>query len=204
MFRNHVKPFVVACVTALVIAMLALAAFATKAGTTAAEPTIVRQGLTGTVTGSGHITVNGQVAQSGARITNGSVITTDADADALVDLGVLGQITLRPNTSIKVLLAQDSCQVMMENCGSFTQVVPQGVSSEVQMDAPKQAQVISDRGNLWVSVGDSQNNSRKPLASGKHRTFSQARSIIVDGSNKGETRYTVNCCQCCFVDKVNP
>src|ERR1051325_6938425 len=99
MFRNHVKPFVVACVTALVIAMLALAAFATKAGTTAAEPTIVRQGLTGTVTGSGHITVNGQVAQSGARITNGSVITTDADADALVDLGVLGQITLRPNTS---------------------------------------------------------------------------------------------------------
>jgi metal-sulfur cluster biosynthetic enzyme len=205
MSKNDFRRLKASCLAVLAIGVLALTALAMpKHSASACVTPAVVQGLTGTVTGSGRITINGQIAQDGARITNGSVIDTDADADALVDLGILGQIIMRPNTTIKVTLAQNSCQVTMERCGSITQTVPRGVANEVQLDLPKQAQVISHQGNLWVSVGDSQNNSRKQLASGKHKTFPQAKAFIVDGNGKGDTVFTVNCCQCCFIDKINP
>jgi hypothetical protein len=205
MSKNDFRRLAISSVAAFGISVFALSALAAPKIKTSAHVTpTVAQGLTGTVTGSGRITINGQPAQDGARITNGSIIATEADADAVVDLGLLGRITMRPNTAIKVSLAQNSCQVMMQNCGSITQTVPQGVANELQLDGPKQAQVISHQGNLWVAVGDIQNHSRKLLASGKHKTYSQANALIVDGNSKGDTVFTVNCCQCCFIDKINP
>ncbi|MBI3650437.1 MAG: hypothetical protein HY231_05250 [Acidobacteria bacterium] len=197
-----------ACSALLAISVFVLLALAMpKVNVAASEPSTLLQGLTGTVTGSGRITINDQVAQSGARITNGSVIATDADADATVDLGLLGQIVMRPNTTIKVMLSPNSCQVMMERCGSITQMVPQGVASEVQMETPAKVQVISSHGNLWITqevVGNNSKTVRKALASGKHKNFTLAKTLTVDGNNKGDTSFTLNCCQCCFVDKINP
>jgi hypothetical protein len=202
MSNNDFRRLAISLAATLAIGVFALNAMAGKLSAKATTTTV--QGLTGTVTGSGRITINGQPAQNGARITNGSVIATDADADALVDLGLLGQIILRPNTSIKVMLAQNSCQVLMDRGGSITQTVPRGVTNDVQFDLPKQAQVITHQGSLWVSVGDSQNNVRKQLESGKHKTYAQVTGVLVDGNSKSDTVFTVNFCQCCFVDKVNP
>src|SRR5881394_690184 len=125
MSTNDFRRLTISSFAILAISVFTLTALALpKAKTSANETTTIVQGLTGTVSGSGRITINGQPAQAGARITNGSVIVTDADADAVVDLGLLGQITMRPNTAIKVVMSQNSCQVMMQYCGSITQTVP--------------------------------------------------------------------------------
>src|SRR5215831_11130873 len=88
----------------------------------------------GTITFTGKVTIDGNPTQTGTGIEDGSTIATLGDGDASIDLGALGMIHLRPNTTIKLNVTQNSCQVLMQRCGSMTQDVPDGVSAEVHYD----------------------------------------------------------------------
>lgn len=65
----------------------------------------------GTLTGTGSISINGNPAQSGATVLSGSVISTGGDGNATIDLGPLGRVVLRPDTTIVLNFTDDSVAV---------------------------------------------------------------------------------------------
>src|SRR5262245_41215968 len=77
-----------------------------------------------TVSGTGSISVDGVPIQGSARVATGSVVLTEGDGDAVVDLGALGKVVMRPNTEIKFTLAPNSVQMLMDRCGSITVTAP--------------------------------------------------------------------------------
>lgn len=61
------------------------------------------QDCTGTLTvKSGQVTINGNSALTGATVMTGSVITTNHDGRAIVDLGALGRVEIGDNTTVKL------------------------------------------------------------------------------------------------------
>lgn len=144
----------------------------------------------GTLTATGHVTVNGNEARTGATILNGSLVATGPDGDAMIDLGPLGRIQLRPDTEIKLILAPNSCQVEIVRCGSMTQTVPQGVSAQARKMEPGLMEVA-------VLPGEAQVNSVKAeegtvIRTGENRVFHHFESVTA----KGESTFTLNCCDC--------
>lgn len=73
-----------------------------------AEPGPADGTPTGVLTGSGLITLNGNPTRSGATIFSGSTIATGEDGVASIDLGHLGRVVLRPQSSVMLTLAADS------------------------------------------------------------------------------------------------
>jgi hypothetical protein len=151
------------------------------------------QDLSGTLTGTGQFTINDAPAQSGAGVANGSLVGTGPDGDASLDLGALGRIQLRPNTVIRVALSPGHCALEMVKCGSLTQVVPDGVSTQVRMTTAKLVQVATLRGEAKANVG----SKSKTIKAGARKTVYNTNEIIANGN----TTFTVNCCQCCFVEQ---
>ncbi|HXG67819.1 MAG TPA: hypothetical protein VNO70_22150 [Blastocatellia bacterium] len=147
----------------------------------------------GTITVSGEVKINDNKAESGATVMNESVIETEEDGDALIDLGPLGRIQLRPNSKIKLNLSANSCIIDMEECGSLTHTVPAGVTSEVRMKESKLTQVSVYRGEARVNgkVGQSQSDGTLVRAT-EVRNFDS----LSNATATGEATYTVNCCEC--------
>ena len=158
----------------------------------AARP-LLTQDLKGTLTGTGQLSVNDIPVQSGASVANGSIVATGPDGDASLDLGTLGRIQLRPNTTIRLALAPGSCALEMVKCGSFTQVVPDGVSTQVRMTTAKLVQVATLHGEAKVNVG----SKSKSIKAGTRKTVYNTNEVVANGN----ATFTVNCCQCCFVEQ---
>src|SRR5689334_8900814 len=61
------------------------------------------QDCTGTLTvKSGSVTLNGNTAQTGATVMNGSVIATGDNGSVIIDLGALGKVELGHHTTVTV------------------------------------------------------------------------------------------------------
>ena len=153
----------------------------------------------GTITGNGKFYVDNALAQNGARLTNTSVIFTDGDGEAVVDLGAVGKITMRPNTIVKLNLSPTANEVSIERCGSTSFTVPQGVTLRVVYVESKRAQIMVRQGEVTVEHA----NRKSTLAAVHNRDFYDTK-VVTNNAAKGESVFTVNCCQCCFVEQVNP
>lgn len=153
------------------------------------EPKDEREVL-GTLTATGHVTVNGNEARTGATILNGSRVATGPDGDALIDLRALGRIQLRPDTEIKLILASGSCQVEIIRCGSLTQTVPAGVSAEARRMEPGLMEVAVLPGEANVESVNS--DDQVVIKSGENRVFNEFERVMA----RGETTLTLNCCDC--------
>ena len=153
----------------------------------------------GTVTGTGKFSIDGALVQSGAKILNNSTLLTDADGDVVVDLGALGKMIVRPNTSVKFGLAANNYQLLISRCGSGSFTVPQGVTLQLVFEESKRSQISVKQGEITIESL----NQKKTLTAGHKGDFYTTKSITTNPA-KGETSFTFNCCQCCFVEKSNP
>lgn len=173
-----------------------------SATTTGADARIAQE-LSGTLTISGHATVNGKPSQTGATVRSGSVIETEPDGDVTIDLGPLGRIQIRPNTKIELQLAPDNCQVMMDRCGSITQQVPAGVTGKVKIVDIKYVQVAVTKGKVAIDREIKKQSGDLKMEKASLRARSDKRYYDVREVNAGgESLFTVQCCQCCFVEKT--
>lgn len=181
------------------MAMVFLLAPAKTTGSPAA------QDLSGTLTVSGHATVNGKAAQTGMTVMSGSVIETEPDGDVTIDLGALGRIQMRPNTKIDLHLAPGSCQALLDRCGSITQQVPSGVTGQVRIVDAKYVQVAVTNGKVAINreikkrSGDME-TQKVSLRARSDKRYYDVREVNADG----DSLFTVQCCQCCFVEKTRP
>jgi hypothetical protein len=117
--------------------------------------------LVGKLIGTGHLTIDGDEAPSGTTVLSGSTIATGSDGNATIDLGPLGRVELRPNTTITLTLSNNSVQVEMSGGGALVQWLPSGVEGQVKTSAQVrflvtrgQAEVKSARNTLKLSAGE--------------------------------------------------
>ncbi|HXG67820.1 MAG TPA: hypothetical protein VNO70_22155 [Blastocatellia bacterium] len=160
----------------------------------------------GTLTSAtGTVTVNGAPAHSGASVASGSTISTGTDGDALIDMGSLGKLQLRPNTVVKLTYDAGSSLVEVVECGSLTHTVPSGATGQVKLDEPMVTQVVVARGEVYVNREDLQGKSLNGKRIKADKNDSEKEDVYntrsVEARKDVETVYTVNCCQCCFVEQ---
>jgi hypothetical protein len=182
----------------------------TKGATPAPNAAPTQGDLTGTLTGTGTLLVNGNVVQSGATVINGSTVATDAYSDAVLDLGALGRIKLRPGTEIRLRLSQGRCEVELTHCGSMTQSVPKGVTGVVRSSVSQILQVastigearvhgqvvIDDKGAAPANTVNAQMEDVTVIQD-ESRSFDKIETITAT-----DATFTVNCCECGDVAKA--
>lgn len=150
-----------------------------------------QQDQTGTLTTTGYVTINGNEARTGATIMNGDTVATGPDSDATIDLGPLGRIQLRPDTKIKLTLAEKNCQILVQQCGSLTHFVPADVLSQARRAEPGLMEVAVLPGEARVTTSKG-NGNETMIKTGENRVFETFESMTANG----ETIYTLNCCDC--------
>ncbi|HEY7547318.1 MAG TPA: hypothetical protein VID27_20655 [Blastocatellia bacterium] len=193
----HLK--IVICLFAAATVFLLAPVKITEAGSRAA------QDLKGTLSISGHATINNNVAQTGATVSSGSVIETGPDGDVTIDLGALGRIQMRPNTKIELRLAPGACQALMDRCGSITQQVPSGVTGNIRVADVKYVQVAVTDGKVAINREIKNRDGDIKMERASLRARSDKRYYHVREVNaEGGSLFTVQCCQCCFVEKTLP
>jgi len=102
--------------------------------------------LTGMLSGTGNISINGGQASAGATVLNGSLISTGSDGNALVELYGLGRIELKPNTTAKLEMSSNGIQVTLDGKGKLIQSLPSGVTGQVKF--------VGDQAHLTVIRGE--------------------------------------------------
>jgi len=95
-----------------------------------------------TLVASGYVAINGYAAQTGATVLSGSQISTRRDAIASIDIGHLGRVVLRPETSIQLTLTSGTARIKTES-ERVRVVVLRGELS-----------VASNRGNYALAAGE--------------------------------------------------
>lgn len=160
------------------------------------------QDLKGTLTITGEVSVNNKLVQTGAQIVSGDKIVTGPQADATIDMGRLGSIRLRPNTSLHLEIKPDSYELVLDRCGCITQTIPAGISTRTRTTIAKVLQVAVTEGEVWIDRSDSKGNKveKKKLKVKKPETYYNVNEVGADGG----ASYTIQCCQCCFVEKIRP
>lgn len=107
--------------------------------------------IAGTIQGSGQISVNGHVAVTGTTVLSGSSIKTGADGHAIVDLAVLGHVTVMPNSSIELAVESNRVRVDLIS-GSVIQSLAAGASGELGLPAGKTGLSV-EKGRLDLASG---------------------------------------------------
>jgi ferric-dicitrate binding protein FerR (iron transport regulator) len=128
----------------------------------------------GKLMGTGRFTIDGEEAQPGASILSGSTVATGSDGNAVIDLGSLGRIELRPNTTIKVTFANNSVSVSLDRAGSIAQSLPTGVAGQLILQGARLSVV---RGEVEVN---SAGNART-IHAGEQGTFNGTAEVITTG-----------------------
>jgi hypothetical protein len=152
------------------------------------------QGSGATVTGTGQIKINGNDVQSGATVLSGSSVATGPDGDALIDIGPVGRIKLRPNTSIKVDMTGDQYEVTLLECTRSTSVnlmVLSGKTALLKVAHTELTNVAVTLGEVRVKPGVD-GASETALKEGESRAFNSVSEIAATG----DADFTVNCCDC--------
>ncbi|MGA9774267.1 MAG: hypothetical protein WBV94_34885 [Blastocatellia bacterium] len=180
------KKFRAAISLALTLAVASVFAFSSFAASTGGEtapspPAASRldessSAAAGKLMGTGHFTIDGEEAQPGASVLSGSTVATGSDGNAVIDLGRLGRIELRPNTTIKVAFAGNSVSVSLDQAGSMAQSLPAGVAGQLILPGER-ARLSVVRGEVEVN---SAGNARV-LRAGEQRTFNNTAEVITTG-----------------------
>jgi hypothetical protein len=147
---------------------------------------------TGMLTGTGTLLVNGNAVQSGATVVSGSIVATDVNSDAVLDLGVLGRINLRPSTEIRIVLSANRSEVELRRCGSMTQSVPTGVTTRVTVSTSQMMTVASNVGEATVRgqlAGKTAKIEDTVILQGESKSFDKIEEITASG----EATFTINC-----------
>jgi carboxypeptidase family protein len=141
----------------------------------------------GKLNGTGLILVDGIVAQIGTTIhaqnanRTDTTIGTGPDSKATIDLGTLGAIELRANSSIRLGFARGDVDIFVEPCSAVVQSVPRGVTGHL---------IYEGQGQIEVNVGEIE--IRTSLGS---RTLNAGQSGRLDLDGKatitGEAQVTV-------------
>jgi len=131
--------------------------------------------LVGKLIGTGRLTIDGEQVPSGTTVLSGSKIATGPDGNATIDLGQLGRVELRPNTTITLTLSSNSVRVDMSGDGAIAQWLPSGVGGQVRTSA--QARFLVTRGQAEVK---SARNTRK-LSAGEAGTFNEPAEAVASG-----------------------
>lgn len=98
-------------VAAAVMMVFTLRSFAAPEIKPVVDP-IIPQDCTGTLSvKSGTITINGNVAQTGATVMSGSTIATSSGGGATIDLGAMGRVEIGDNTTVTITCAGGSLQI---------------------------------------------------------------------------------------------
>ena len=75
------------------------------------DPVLV-QDCTGTLSvKSGQITINGNVAQTGATVMSGSTIATGSSGNAVIDMGALGRVEIGEATTVTITCVGGTLQI---------------------------------------------------------------------------------------------
>jgi hypothetical protein len=130
----------------------------------------------GRLTGTGHFTIDGEEALPGASVLSGSTIATGLDSLATIDLGALGRIELRPNTTIRLTFANNAVSVSLDRAGSIAQSLPTGVTGQLMIQG-EHARLSVVRGEAEVK---SAGNART-LHPGEEATFKNAAEATTNG-----------------------
>lgn len=109
---------------------------------------------TGVLTGSGLITVNGNPIRPGATILSGSTIATGADAVASIDLGDLGRVVLRPQSSVTLTLSAGLVEAKIP-CDKVRIAVTRG---EVEVRSPETATIRAGEEGRYSGATDAFTN----------------------------------------------
>jgi hypothetical protein len=169
----------------------------TKAGddsvkVASANDTVPQNYPTGILTGTGSLYVNGNAVQSGATVVSGSIVATDVNSDAVLDLGALGRINLRPSTEIRIVLSANRSEVELRRCGSMTQSVPTGVTTRVTVSTSQTITVASSVGEATVRgqlAGKSSKIEEVVVKQGESQSFDKIEEITASG----EATFTLSC-----------
>ncbi|HLG14337.1 MAG TPA: hypothetical protein VJH03_07525 [Blastocatellia bacterium] len=108
--KTHAKTPASVLLAICLAAVFALGSFAAPEPANPAADEIA-QVTSGVLSGKGQITINGNAAQAGATILSGSTIGTGSDGYAVIDLGALGRVELRPNTVIELTFTADGIHI---------------------------------------------------------------------------------------------
>lgn len=92
------------------------------------------QDCTGTLTlKAGQVTINGNAAQTGATVITGSVISTNSNGKAIIDLAALGRVEVGDSTTVTLTCVAGSLE-LRTNCSRTEVEVRRGA---VDVRAPK-------------------------------------------------------------------
>jgi hypothetical protein len=180
------KKFRVAMSLALTLAVASVFALSSFAASTARDPAPgtpaggrlydMTSAPAGKLMGTGRFTIDGEAAQPGASVLSGSTVATGSDGNAVIDLGSLGRIELRPNTTIKVTFADKSVSVSLDHAGSIAQSLPTGVAGQLTL--------LGEGARLSVVRGEVEINSAgrvRTLRTGEQGTFDKTAEAITVG-----------------------
>jgi hypothetical protein len=99
------------------------------------DPVLV-QDCTGTLSvKSGQITINGNVAQTGATVMSGSTIATGSSAKAVIDMGPLGRVEIGEATTVTIICVGGALQIR----SSCTKTEVEVTSGTLNVTAPTTA-----------------------------------------------------------------
>jgi hypothetical protein len=143
----------------LSVAVLAFYSMGSYALSSAAEQQQAGQdngngALTGVLSGSGLITVNGNPVRSGATIFSGSAIATGSDAVATIDLDSLGRVVLRPRSEVTLNLSAGLVEAKIP-CDKVRITVTRG---EVQVKSPEVATIRAGEEGRYGSATEAFTN----------------------------------------------
>ena len=161
---------------ASVFALSSFAASTSREAATAGRLDDMSSAPAGKLMGTGHFTIDGEEAQPGASVLSGSTVATGQDGNAVVDLGSLGRIELRPNTTIKVAFANNSVSVNLDRAGSMAQSLPTGVAGQLILQG-ESARLRVVRGEVEVNSG----GNARTLHAGEQSTFNNPAEVITTG-----------------------
>src|SRR5262249_6492156 len=143
---------------------------------------VLRDLPSGRLTWTGHLTIDGYEAQSGATVLSGNTISTGTDGNARIDLGSLGRFELRPNTTVTLTFGSEGVLVRMNGAGLVVHSSSASVTCLVKI-LGENSKVIVAQGQVKVdSAGDAQT-----LNAGQEANFSQPSEL----NTIGEAVFTV-------------
>jgi hypothetical protein len=117
-----------------VTTVFTLPAFASVETGNPSVNSVFAQDCTGTLTvKDGSVTVNGNAAQTGATVTNGSVIATASNGRAEIDFGGAGRVMIGRGTTVTIDCAGGTLSIR-SNCSGKTEIEVK--SGSVNVTAP--------------------------------------------------------------------
>lgn len=184
MIRSNYKPALSLIMASAVASVFTISSFAASRPREPTPPPQAAQkhngilGLpAGRLTGTGHIAIDGNDAQSGVTVLSGSTVATGPDGYAMIDLGSLGRIELQPNTALLVTFSPNRVVTKIAGLGRVSQSLPSGVIGQTTIDSG-QARLAVTLGQVEVKSGRDQIT----LNAGQESPFNSSNEAVASGS----------------------